>query len=327
VVAQGPLSETDFERMDEGGIGFVRVVVPWGTVDPGAREADFDFAAIDPVVEGAARNGLEPLLDLIGTAPWAAELDGCADDCGGLAAPRSPETIAGWAELAAAASERYGPGGTFWREHPDVPEVPVRTWQIWNEQNATAFYAPQPDPAGFARLVVAAETEIRARDSGATVILGGMHADAPPQTPPATGFLRSLYEIDGIEEHFDGVAVHPYAGDPDQVPAQLDAMKSEIDRADDDASLWVTEIGWASSEGEDSLEKGPEGQADSLTAAYEQLTERREEWNLQGVVWFSWRDQTENPVCKWCPYSGLFTEDTFEPKPAWEALTEFTGGS
>ncbi len=324
MVAQGPLAEDDFARMEEGGIETIRVVVPWGAVAPGSADDDLDFAAIDPVIEQAARHGIEPLVNLLGTASWAAAADGCAEDCGGLPAPSSAETIAGWRDFVAAAGERYGPAGAFWRERPDLPEEPVRKWQIWNEPNATAFFAPEPDPQHFARLLEVAESEIRGRDPGATVILGGMHAHAPPQTVAAAGFLRDLYEIDGIEAHFDAVAVHPYAGDPAQVGAQMDAMAAEISRAGDDASLWVTEIGWASSDGADALEKGPEGQAANLTAAYEQLIERRAEWSLQGVVWFSWRDQTHDPVCKWCPHSGLFTE-TLEAKPAWEALTTFTG--
>ena len=28
---------------------------------------------------------------------------------------------------------RYGENGTFWTENPELPQAPVRTWQIWNE--------------------------------------------------------------------------------------------------------------------------------------------------------------------------------------------------
>lgn len=325
VSAQGQLGDEDFTRMSEGGIEFLRIVLPWGAVDPSPAPDDFDFSTTDAVIAGAAEHGIEPVIDLIGTASWAAEADGCAEGCGGLPAPSSGRTIDGWREFVAAASERYGPDGTFWHDHPDLPAAPARKWQIWNEQNATAFYAPKPDPSGYARLVESASGAIREVDPEATVILGGMHAQAPAKTFPATEFLRRLYEIDGIEEHFDGVAVHPYAGDPDRVGPQLDAFREVIEDAGDDASLWVTEIGWASSGGPDRLEKGPEGQAESLTDAYEQLTERHDEWDLQGVAWFSWRDQVDDPVCKWCPESGLFTE-ALEPKPAWDALRSFTRG-
>ena len=29
--------------------------------------------------------------------------------------------------------KRYGPRGSWWQDHPDVPKRPIRTWQIWNE--------------------------------------------------------------------------------------------------------------------------------------------------------------------------------------------------
>jgi hypothetical protein len=89
----------------------------------------------------------------------------------------------------------------------------------------------------------------------------------------------------------------------------------------------VTEIGWSSGTGENPLERGPDEQAARLTEAYALLTDRRDEWNLESVIWFSWRDRVTDPVCDWCAYSGLFAEAGLEPKPVWEALMGFTGGS
>jgi polysaccharide biosynthesis protein PslG len=331
VVPQGTLAADDFERMAEGGIGSVRVLLPWSAVDPSPVPNEFDFSTIDPVIAEAARHGIEPLVYLAGMPEWAATIDGCPpDSCSGIPAPASEETLAAWRQLAAAASERYGPGGELWTEQPDLPEEPVRTWQIWNEQNSPTFYAPKPDVAGYARMLVAAESEIRKRDPDATVLLGGMHATPFGGEPPAITsdeFLRELYEIPGIERHFDGVAVHPYAAQLPKVTDQLELLRDEIERAGDDATLWVTETGWSSGTGENPLDRGPEGQAERLTEAYDLLTEHRREWDLQAVFWFSWRDRVADPVCDWCAYSGLFAESELEPKPAWDALMAFTGGS
>jgi hypothetical protein len=324
VVPQGGLLADDFERMAEGGIESLRVLLAWSQVDPTPARQDFDFSAIDPVIAEAARHGVAPLLYLAGMPEWAAALDGCAPECGGIPAPASPETLEAWARFAAATSERYGPGGEFWAENPELPAEPVRTWQIWNEQNSPTFYAPKPDVAGYARMLEAAESEIRGRDPKATVLLGGMHATPLGGEPPALtadAFLRELYEIPGMEKRFDGVAAHPYAAQLPKVEAQLDELDQEIERAGDDASLWVTEIGWSSGTGENPLERGPEGQAERLTEAYDLL-----EWNLRAIYWFSWRDRVTDPVCAWCAYSGLFAESELEPKPAWDALTAFTGG-
>lgn len=330
VTPQGAPADEDFARMADGGIETVRVLLSWTAVDPTSQADDFDFSSLDPIIAGAAEHGVEPLIFLAGIPNWAPELAACGSDCSGLPAPSSPETIEAWSRFAGAASERYGPGGDLWSEHPELPEQPVRTWQIWNEQNSPTFYLPRPDVDSYARLLIAAESEIRRRDPGATVILGGMHATPLGGEPPAltaTAFLRELYEVDRIERHFDGVAVHPYAAQLTKVTSQLEAIDAEIARAGDDASLWVTEIGWSSATSENPLARGPEGQAERLTEAYQLLTERREQWNVRAVVWYSWRDRTADPACDWCAYSGLFAEDALEPKPAWEALTAFTGGS
>jgi hypothetical protein len=329
VMPQSELADADFERMAEGDVGTLRLFLPWAAVDPTAKPGDFDFSFFEPLMAGAARAGVEPLVYIAGMPEWAMARDGCESDCGTLA-PRSPETIEAWREFAAAAAERFGPDGDFWRENPDLPERPVRQWQIWNEENSPTFYAPKPDVEGFARLLIAAEEEIRKRDESATVLLGGMFGTPFKGKPPAltaVEFLRQLYAIDGIERRFDGVAVHPYAAQLDKVDSQLQTLRDEIDRAGDDASLWVTEIGWSSGEGPNPLDRGLEGQAERLTEAFTLFAERRQEWDLKTVVWFSWRDLAGQTICDWCPGSGLFAEGGLEPKPAWEAFTSFSGGS
>ncbi|HEX2128655.1 MAG TPA: glycosyl hydrolase [Solirubrobacterales bacterium] len=330
VTPQNALTDDDFARMAEGGVETLRVLLPWNAVDPGPETDDLDFSTIDPVIANAARHGIEPLVYLAGMPTWAAALDGCETGCGGIPAPQSPQTLAAWRELVAAASERYGPGGTLWREQPELPEQPVRLWQIWNEQNSATFFAPNPDVEAFARMLTAAEAELRKRDPEATVILGGLQPaplGSKRRAIPAWDFLRQLYEIDGIAERFDGVAIHPYAAQVDGVAAELETIHREIERSGDDAGIWVTEIGWSSGDGAHPLERGPEQQADRLSDAYTLMADNQEEWNLRGVFWFSWRDRTTDAVCEWCAYSGLFEQDALEPKPAWDALTAFTGGS
>ena len=40
----------------------------------------------------------------------------------------------------AALVERYGPDGTFWTDHPELPKHPLREWQIWNEPHLPAYW-------------------------------------------------------------------------------------------------------------------------------------------------------------------------------------------
>jgi hypothetical protein len=333
VVSQTALEQTDFERMSGGGIGTLRIPITWSAADPVPDSGGYDWSTIDPIVLGAAEHGIRILPFLYGTPEWAAsELDGgaCGDgDCGPFA-PRSEAALDAWGEFVGATVDRYGPGGDLWAENPDLGAQPIRAWQIWNEQNSATFYMPEPSIGGYVDLLAEAERAIRERDPEAAVVLGGM-AGAPPDARPvadtAEAYLRELYETDGAAELFDGVASHPYASSVEEVESQLELLHEEtIHAGDAEATLWVTELGWASGGPEHPLSKGPGGQAEQLRAVLEYLLERRLDWNIEGAIWYSWRDTTEAPVCKWCPTSGLLTAELAE-KPAWTALTEFTGGS
>ena len=327
VATQAPLADEDLDEMVGGGIGTLRAFFAWSSLDPTAAPDDYDWSVPDSMVAGAAARGIEVFPYLFASPEWVAKLDypDCdpATSCP-IAAPVGEQAVAAWSGFVGDAVDRYGPDGEFWSENPDLPETPIRTWQIWNEQNSPSQYGPEPDVEAYATLLRSAAEEIRPRDPDAEIVLGGMfgtpfHGDPPALTAP--GFLRELYTIPGISESFDGVSAHPYAGKVESVERQIDALKAEVDRAGDDAKLWVTEVGWSSSEGASPQEKGVEGQAQSLADAYRLFLERREEWGLQAVIWYSWRDYTAGVICDWCAHSGLFEEQSLTPKPAWETFT------
>jgi hypothetical protein len=328
VIPQAPLTDASFERMKQAGVGTLRSFFPWSQLEPGPGQ--YDFSISDTVVAGAAAEGIEVLPYLLTTPPWVAEQDGrdCGDSCG-LLAPDSPESLAAWHDFVAVVVARYGPGGDFWREHPDLPEVPIRAWQIWNEQNSPSFYAPRPDVASYGRLVDVAARAIRATDPHAEVVLGGMFGTPFGGKPPgitATDYLQRLYAIFGSDPPFDAVGVHPYAAHTSKVVSQVEGLHDVIESAGDDARLWVTEMGWSSDEGDEPLERGPDGQATALTESYDYLLDHRDALDLEGIVWYSWTDARGAHICAWCAGSGLLTEDG-TPKPAWTAFTSFTGGS
>jgi hypothetical protein len=209
--------------------------------------------------------------------------------------------------------------------------MPIHIWQIWNEQNSSTFYQPKPDPAGYAALLSSAADAIRKRDPSAEVMLGGMfQTNGEHGSVLADDFLHELYGIDGAKEDFDAVASHPYAHRVTAIEDQVNALHEQMVRAgDDDASLWVTEIGASSADGKNPLELGEEGQANLLRDAFNLFLDNRVNWNLDGVIWYSWRDIPEGipAPCDWCANSGLFPADALDPKPAWAAFISFTGGT
>jgi hypothetical protein len=334
VATQTPLEAADYERMGEGRVGTLRILLPWSAVQPTPADDEFDFSSLDPVVLEAAEQDIEVLPMLYGTPEWAAvELDGrtsCEVDCGSYA-PRSDAALEAWGDFVGATVDRYGPGGALWAQHPDTAAEPIRTWQVWNEQNSATFYKPEPSISGYADLLAATEQAIHERDPEAELVLGGMFGtppDAGERASTAWQYLRELYETEAAADLFDGVASHPYAASLDKVESQLRLLRDEIVRAgDSETGLWVTELGWSSGGPEHPLNRGPEGQAERLTEAFELLLANREEWNVEGVTWYSWRDSFHPPQCDWCGGSGLFAENSLDPKPAWAAFTQFTGGS
>jgi hypothetical protein len=333
VVPQGAITDEDLARMEQGGIGTIRIVVPWGELDPSNAPGDTNFSSVDPVVLGAAQHGIRVVPTIYGTPLWAAtELDGetdCDPDCPTYA-PHSEAALDAWGGFIGEMVDRYGPGGTLWEENAMVEPVPVQAWQIWNEQNSPTFFRPDPDPDAYAQLLHVASTAIAKRDPKATVILGGMFGTPFSGKPPAYSaweFLRKLYEVPGARDDFDGVAAHPYAAHFKKIEDQVSLLHDEVVRADDDAGLWITEVGASSAAGHNPLDRGPKGQAELLSESFELFLDQRVAWDIDAVTWYAWRDNTQVVLCDWCAHSGLFEESSLTPKPAWDAFVSFTGGS
>jgi hypothetical protein len=337
VAPQANVGVEDLQRMGVGGVGTLRILLPWQGLDQTPEEDDIDLSAVDPVVLAAAQNGIQVVPTIWGTPDWVAQgLDGADCDpedpdrlCATFA-PHSDAALAAWKDFVGRMVDRYGPSGSFWDEHTDIPKMPITTWQIWNEQNSSTFFQPEPDPAAYAKLLSSAADAIRKRDPNAVVMLGGMfQTNGEHGSILADDFLHELYAIDGAADDFDAVASHPYAHSIENIEDQVSLLHEQIQRAGDDASLWVTEIGASSSDGKNPLELGEEGQADLLRDAFNLFLDHRVDWKLDGIIWYSWRDIPEGlpAPCDWCANSGLFPADALDPKPAWAAFISFTGGT
>jgi polysaccharide biosynthesis protein PslG len=323
VVPQRQLDGDDLARMKATGLESMRLWFSWGVVEP--EHGQYDWGSLDFAVAGAASQELRVLPFLFGEPDWAAHLDGhdCGDECLTYA-PSSTDTREAYAAFAKAAVDRYGPDGAFWKAHPELPYVPIQSWQIWNEQNSPVFFRPRVDPESYAALLETAASKIRAADPDAEIVLGGVFSarDTDEGVVGSANYLEQLYRVPDVTDSFDAIAVHPYAGRVPQVFAQVDAMREAASEAGDaSVGLWVTELGWASDGPPDeNLVTTPEGQATNLERSLGTLIDRRDEYRLRGIYWYSWRDtEPGEAVCAWCGYSGLIGRDG-EPKPAYEAM-------
>jgi hypothetical protein len=231
----------------------------------------------------------------------------------------SPGQRRAWSGFLRALVGRYGPAGTFWGFHPDLPRDPIRTWQIWNEENDHRF--ADASVRGYATLLRVAAPAIRSIDPGARIVLGGLYAT--PKIKPsldATVFLDRLYRHRGIKGAFDAVGLHPYAPDPSLMAAQISALRAVMRRNDDRRKeLYITEFGWGSqtrAAGGNKFERGPAAQARYVERAWEILLANRRRWNLRAAYWFTWQDiPAAITPCDFCDSAGLLGLDG-KPKPA-----------
>jgi hypothetical protein len=313
--------------MRGAGLGTVRLWLAWADVDPLAPAGGFDFAAFDQEVADAAASRMRVLPFLWGSPDWVIrELDGTAcQECIAFA-PRRGQALAAWGAFVAAAVARYGRGGTFWSEHPELPAMPIRRWQIWNEQNSRTFFKPRARPRAYAKLLRTASRAIQRTDRSAEVILGGM-AELAGSRRAVTGsrYLERLYRIRGIERRFDAVGVHPYGAKVGGALAQVRRFRRiAVQGGDRRSAIWITETGWSSAGGKNPLMVGKRGQAKRLKQALSYYRKHRRRLHVGGVVWFSWQDSPTS-VCEWCARSGLLTKSG-RSKPALRALRRLTPG-
>ena len=334
VVAQTEPGAADVDRMATGRVGTLRVTLPWTEIDASPLPGSLDWREFDQVVASSARHGIRLLPTVFGTPHWVALAEGCdrpARSCE-IFAPRSEIGLAAWQSFLLGAVARYGPQGAFWDQHPELARRPIRTWQIWNEENSPGFFGPEPDPRAYELLVRAASEAIRAQDPGARLILGGMFGEpvgVGGVTPmPAPAYLRSLYESPGFADHFDGIAIHPYAGRMKRVKPQVRRLRAVSRQVGDGGvGLWITETGWGSGKGPSPLDRGVRGQAQRLRQSLRYFTRKRERLGIELVAWYAWRDApSEAGICAWCATSGLFEHPDLTAKPAWKEFVRFTGG-
>lgn len=316
---QSALGDSDFELMEEAGVRSVRLPMFWPAIQQESPAvAEPDWSGFDRVVGFAAEHRIRVFPFLFATPEWVAPYPGTEPV--GSAWQRWA-----WSTFLRDAVGRYGPEGSFWEENPELPFVPIRKWEIWNEENIVTF-ARHPDPVRFAKLIRLSGSVLHEADPGSKVIVGGLFG-RPLQTPPNVQsgvFLSLLYRARGVKQFFDGVALHPYVADAGAMRAQIENLR-RVMRVHHDAStpLYVTELGWGSDNGPSRWERGPYGQAEEMDRAFSLLSAQRLRWRIGGVWWFSWTDQSG--ACQFCDSAGLLTAAR-EAKPAWYSFNAWTGG-
>lgn len=225
-------------RLAQGGFGWVRQRFNWGQIE--AQPGQYDWRQSDGILQDVAAAGLVPVLVLDGSPAWARAPMNTGPTDNPLAPPADPATFA---RFAATFADRY--------------QGSVRFYQIWDEPNLAPHWGNRHiDPVGYAQLLKAAATAIRAADPDAVIMTAALAptSDRGHLAIDEVYFLQRLYAA-GAAPFFDVVAAQPFGFGyaPDDRQVQLDRLnfqrvkllrRTMIAAGDGATPLWVVRYGW-----------------------------------------------------------------------------------
>jgi hypothetical protein len=278
--------------MARSGVESLRVFFSWAQIEregPGV----YNWSNADRYVTAAARHRISILANVLTTPVWASEQPNS-----GTATrfpPRDPALFAGFMRQLVL---RYGPRGTFWAQNPSVPKVPIRKWQLWNEQMAPWFWDSKPWARSYVRMLKLAYRAIHRADRGSKVVAGSFVAIGDYTQWEG---MRDLYKA-GAKGYFDEIAVHPFTNDaksvPDTIWRTLEIVKHVRNQMrkhrDGRKPIILTELTWPAAVGKVprrrllGLETTTKGQVKRMKAAYRRLAQVRRRMRITQAYWFAW---------------------------------------
>jgi hypothetical protein len=288
--AAANVQNTQFARMARAGVESVRTVFSWSDAQP-VQGGPVDFSHTDQVVGEAVAHGIDLLPVVIYAPPWARR------DSSFFNSP--PADTAGYTAYLQALVGRYGPSGSFWAEHPELPKRPLRTWQVWNEPQLRYQWNAPGFAKDYGQLLQASYKALKGADPGCTVVLAGA-------TNLSWQIIAQLYKQGGIHGFFDVVAVHPYTATPVHVQRIVQLVRGVL-RSHGDARvpIWITELGFPASKGKvrsnNTLQTTPRTAASRLTRTYDLMARKR---LVSRVYWYTWASSYRGPDI--FSFSGLF---------------------
>jgi hypothetical protein len=262
-------------------VGVVRSDADWWGAEPTAPVAGvhtYDWTSFDQRISAMAARRLRWYPVMAFSTPWS----------GVLGHDKSPpRSTADYTAYVRAFARRYGRGGSFWRDHPSLPQLPVTTYEIWNEQNHPVFWTPQDGSAErYADLFMSARAALKSVDPAARVVIGGL-SNVPTVTRD-TAFLRRMYAHRGdLRGRVDAVAFHPYSGRVEGVYSEIRRMRETLaDLGEGGVPLEITEVGWTTT-------RTPEAErAYDLARIVRDLP--RSDCNVTRLIPYSWITREQN---------------------------------
>lgn len=294
------LQARQFPRMAAAGVETVRVAFSWSRAQPVYGEP-IDLSATDRIVALAAARRIRVFPHLILAPQWIRM------SSHPQAPARDPHAFVPYVR---ALVNRYGPNGTFWGEHPELPWLPIRHWQFWNEPHLPYQWTLKPGldwRTTYTEQLRVFHAAVKAADPKAKVVLGGL-------TNRSWVYLRQLYKA-GAGRWFDIAAVHPYTRKPEGVITIVRRFRKVMrSHRQNRKPVWATEMGLPAARGRagsrNSLQTTDNGMARWLAGAYGQLAKhrRRSLVRVGRAYWYTWASSYRGK--NMFSYAGLFRHRT-----------------
>jgi hypothetical protein len=295
----------------------------WADIEP--RPGDFAWRRSDEVVAAAATQGLTLLPLLHDTPDWA-----------GKASTSIPTDAGPYARFVARVAARYGPRGSFWRAHRELPYRPAAHLELWNEPYLPQFSDGNPDPANYARLVRDTVRVARRANPLARFLIEGDTSWTSDNESFRDDWMQELYAaVPDLGRWFDGVAVHPYSDDPPdaftpgprffrQTRRLEEVRRALLAHGDRAKHLWITEIGWSTCGGDSGGCVSEPQQAEYLQTLFGMA---RGIWRpyLDAVVVYQLIDSGASDGSKEGHFGLLRASGA--RKPAWSEFVRLAGGA
>jgi polysaccharide biosynthesis protein PslG len=310
--ASDDVQDGQWDLMASSGVETVRTVFDWGEAQPRGRGSEFDFERTDGVVRRAALRNLDVLPVVFYAPKWARAYRNR------FTSP--PKSRSDYVTYLAALVERYGPEGTFWTDHPELPRRPLREWQIWNEPHLPAYWnAPEKGPYGYARayplLLRSSYNIVKSLDPGAKIVMAGI-------TQRAWEEIELLYQR-GIKQYFDVAALQIFPQTVRRSEKATALFREEMRRRGDGRKpIYLTEITWPASKGKTQgikyqTQETPQGMATKLSQMYGKMAGRRNAFGVGKVFWYTWSSPYGRGGSIF-DYAGLqrYDGDSFTAQPA-----------
>ena len=282
-----------FPRMAAAGVETVHVAFAWSAAQPYDRNHT-DLSATDRLVGWASAHRVRVLPEIILAPRWARVSPYRQ------APAQNPKDIRPYAR---AIVKRYGPRGSFWRDHPKLPRLPIREWQFWNEPHLPYQWTVSKGVdwrKTYTAALKAFHGAVRGVDHKAKIVLAGL-------TNLSWRYLAQLYRA-GAGRYFEIAAINPYTRTPKGVLYIARKFRAVMKRHHQSRKpLWITEFGLPASRGRtksrNRLQTTDKGMARYLTQAYSLLVQHRREVRVSRAYFYTWASRYGGEIFT---YSGLF---------------------